>query len=193
MRLYVFLHDDASNLDACVLRRRTECPEHCGRFVKPVRWGAPLFGDSLLRPSPLSAEKIQIEWKELGKDVPFTASALSDGTLRFICLATVLLQPQELMPATILIDEPELGLHPFAVTILGGLMKSAASENQLIVSTQSVELVNEFEPEDLIVVDKRAGRSTFTRPESEKLSEWLEEYSLGDLWKKNILGGRPSI
>ncbi|MEJ5143456.1 AAA family ATPase [Gluconobacter albidus] len=189
----LFLRDDASNLAAFLLLLRTRYPEHYGRIVKTVRLVAPFFGDFLLRPSSFNTEKIQLEWTELGKDVPFTASALSDGTLRFICLATVLLQPQEMMPAAILIDEPELGLHPFAVTILGGLMKSAAIENQLIISTQSVELVNEFDLEDLIVVDKRAGRSTFARPAPEKVSEWLEEYSLGDLWKKNILGGRPGI
>jgi predicted ATPase len=188
----LFLRDDASNLAAFLLLLRTVHPEHYGRIVKTVRLVAPFFGDFLLRSSPLNAEKIQLEWTELGKDVPFTASALSDGTLRFICLATVLLQPQSLMPAAILIDEPELGLHPFAITVLGGLMKSAAVENQLIISTQSVELVNEFDLEDLIVVDKRAGTSTFVRPDPQKLSEWLDEYSLGDLWKKNMLGGRPS-
>lgn len=187
-----FLRHDASNLAAFLLLLRTNYPEHYGRIVKTIRLVAPFFGDFLLRPSPFNNDKIQLEWTEHGKDVPFTASGLSDGTLRFICLATVLLQPQELMPPTILIDEPELGLHPFAVTILGGLMKSAATEHQLIVSTQSVELVNEFDLEDLIVVDKRGGTSTFARPDSEKLSEWLEEFSLGDLWKKNIIGGRPS-
>lgn len=186
-----FLRDDASNLAAFLLRLRGNFPEHYGRIVKSIRLVAPFFGDFLLRPSTFNSEKIQLEWTEQGKNVPFTASELSDGTLRFMCLATVLLQPDEFMPAAILIDEPELGLHPFAVTILGGLMKSAAVENQLIISTQSVELVSEFDVEDLIVVDNRGGASTFTRPDAEKLSEWLEEYSLGDLWKKNILGGRP--
>lgn len=189
----LFLRDDASNLAAFLLLLRTRFPEHYGRIVKTVRLVAPFFGDFLLRPSPFNTEKIQLEWTEYGKDTPFTASALSDGTLRFICLATVLLQPQEVMPAAILIDEPELGLHPFAVTLLGGLMKSTATKRQMIVSTQSVELVNEFDLEDLIVVDKHAGRSVFSRPDPQKLSEWLDEYSLGDLWKKNILGGRPSI
>ena len=136
-------------------------------------------------------QKIQIEWTEAGQDVPFTASALSDGTLRFICLATVLLQPEAFMPATILIDEPELGLHPFAITMLGAMMKSTAQQHQIIVSTQSVELVNEFDAEDLIVVDKKGGASTFSRPSAESLGEWLQDYTLGELWKKNILGGRP--
>ena len=96
------------------------------------------------------------------------------------------------MPATILIDEPELGLHPYAIKVLANLIKSTAIDHQIIISTQSVELLNEFTLEDLIVVDKIKGGSTFTRLDSEKLSEWLDEYSLGELWKKNIIGGRPN-
>jgi len=187
----LFLRDDASNLAAFLLRLQQNFPEHYVRIVRTIRLVAPFFGDFLLRPGPLNGEKIQLEWTEQGKDVPFTASELSDGTLRFMCLATVLLQPDELKPATILIDEPELGLHPFAVTILGGLMKSASLEKQLIVSTQSVELVDEFDVEDLIVVDKRGGESLFVRPDPKTFAEWLEDYSLGDLWKKNVFGGRP--
>lgn len=186
-----YLRDDARNLAAFLLRLRDHHGEHYQRIVKAVSLVAPFFGDFHLRPTIDNKEKIQLEWTEQGQDEPFTASALSDGTLRFICLAAVLLQPGDFMPAAILIDEPELGLHPFAVSVLAGLMKSAAQEHQLIVSTQSVELVNEFDAEDLVVVDKRGGASVFKRPDAEALSEWLAEYSLGDLWKKNLLGGRP--
>lgn len=186
-----YLRDDARNLAAFLLRLKNHHEEHYGRIVKAIRLVAPFFGDFHLRPTVGNKEKIQFEWTELGQDEPFTASALSDGTLRFICLATVLLQPKVFMPAAILIDEPELGLNPFAVSVLAGLMKSASQAHQLIVSTQSVELVNEFDPDDLIVVDKRGGTSTFKRPETEALTEWLVDYSLGDLWKKNLLGGRP--
>jgi len=186
-----FVREDARNLAAFLLRLRDQHREHYQRIVMAVRLVAPFFGDFHLRPTAANKDRIQLEWTELGEDEPFAASALSDGTLRFICLATVLLQPLELMPATVVIDEPELGLHPFAVTVLAGLMKSAAERHQLIVSTQSVELVDQFELEDLIVVDKRSGSSTFTRPQPQALEEWLTEYSLGDLWTKNLLGGRP--
>ncbi|EFP66414.1 phosphate ABC transporter ATP-binding protein [Ralstonia pickettii] len=186
-----YLRDDARNLAAFLLRLKNHHDEHYQRIVKAIRLVAPFFGDFHLRPTVDNKEKIQLEWTEQGQDEPFTASALSDGTLRFICLATVLLQPEDFMPAAILIDEPELGLHPFAVSVLAGLMKSASQKHQLIVSTQSVELVNEFDAEDLIVVDKRGGASSFARPDAQALSEWLAEYSLGDLWKKNLLGGRP--
>jgi predicted ATPase len=186
-----FLRGDARNLAAFLFRLRSNHDEHYQRIVKAIRLVAPFFGDFYLRPTVNNSDKIQLEWTENGQDEPFTASALSDGTLRFICLATVLLQPEKFMPATILIDEPELGLHPFAITVLAGLMKSASNEHQLIISTQSVELVNEFGAEDLIVVDKRDGASTLKRPDTDELSEWLTEYSLGELWKKNLLGGRP--
>jgi predicted ATPase len=186
-----YLRDDARNLAAFLLRLKNHHDEHYQRIVKTIRLVAPFFGDFRLRPTVDNNEKIQLEWTEQGQDEPFPASALSDGTLRFVCLATVLLQPEDFMPKAVLIDEPELGLHPFAINVLAGLMKSAAQEHQLIVSTQSVELVNEFEADDLIVVDKRGGVSTFKRPDAEALAEWLADYSLGDLWKKNLLGGRP--
>lgn len=187
-----YLRDDARNLAAFLYRLSKHHESHYKRIVKAVQLVAPFFGDFHLRPLVDNKETIQLEWTEAGQDVPFTASALSDGTLRFICLTTVLLQPEEFMPATILIDEPELGLHPFAIAVLGSMIKSTAQKHQIIVSTQSVELVNEFDIEDLIVVDKHGGASTFKRPNSEALGAWLNDYSLGELWKKNLLGGRPT-
>jgi predicted ATPase len=124
--------------------------------------------------------------------VYMNAMSLSDGTLRFICLATVLLQPTELLPTSVIIDEPELGLHPYAIVILAGLVKQASAKMQLIISTQSVQLVDQFGLSDLVIVSLREGVSTFERPDIEGISEWLHEYSLGELWEKNILGGRPS-
>ncbi len=187
-----YLRDDASNLAAFLYRLKNHHEAHYNRIVKAIQLVAPFFGDFHLRPTVDNQENVQLEWTEAGQDIPFAASALSDGTLRFICLATVLLQPEKFMPASILIDEPELGLHPFAIAVLGGLIKSAAVQHQIIVSTQSVELVNEFDADDLIVVDKQGGASTFKRQNGEELSEWLADYSLGELWKKNLLGGRPT-
>ena len=187
-----YLRDDARNLAAFLYRLKIQHESSYRRIVKTIQLVAPFFGDFCLRPTIANPEKIQLEWTETGQDEPFTASALSDGTLRFICLATVLLQPKDLMPSTLLIDEPELGLHPYAITVLGALMRSASLEQQLIISTQSVELVNEFEPKDLIIVDKIGGSSRFKRLESASLTEWLEEYSLGELWKKNVLGCKLS-
>ncbi|MCL2591304.1 MAG: AAA family ATPase [Betaproteobacteria bacterium] len=187
-----FLRDDARNLAAFLYRLKFHHETHYRRIVETIQLVAPFFGDFHLRPTVGNEEKIQLEWTEDGQDVPFPASALSDGTLRFICLATVLQQPEKFMPATILIDEPELGLHPYAITVLAGLMKSVSEHHQLIVSTQSVELVSEFDAEDLIVADKQNEASVLRRLDTDILREWLDEYTLGELWKKNLLGGRPS-
>ena len=162
------------------------------QIVRTIQLVAPYFEDFVLRPNPLKPDSIRLEWKDKNSDVPFIASQLSDGTLRFICLATLLLQPISLMPETILIDEPELGLHPYAISLLASLIKKASVHKQIIVSTQSVELLNEFEAKDVIVVNHLDNQSVFSRLNSEQLQVWLDEdYSLGDLWKRNILGGRP--
>lgn len=132
---------------------------------------------------------IRLEWREAGSDYPILAHQLSDGSIRFICLATLLLQPTP--PSTIVVDEPELGLHPFAISVLASMMRSAASRTQLIASIQSVPLVNEFDPEDLVVVNRKEHETTFDRIGGDELSTWLDEYKLGELWQKNVLGGRP--
>jgi predicted ATPase len=114
---------------------------------------------------------------------------LSDGTLRFICLATLLLQPR--LPTIILLDEPELGLHPFAMQLLASLMRSASEKTQIIASTQSVTLANQFGWEDLVVVDQVANASVFRRLKEAEVASWLQQYKLGDIWEMNALGGTP--
>lgn len=186
-----WLRPDGANLAAYLYRLQEQFPDHYRRIVDTVRLVAPFFSDFQLRPNPLDPNSIQLEWNEKGSDFPFLGYQLSDGSLRFICLATVLLQPDELMPSTILFDEPELGLHPYAIELLASVMQQTAMMHQVIVSTQSVELLNHFEPKDVIVVDRESDQSTFTRLDPDKLSVWLEEYSLGELWKRNVFGGRP--
>ena len=186
-----FLREDGANLAAFLFRLQKNHPSHYKRIVRTIQMVAPFFGGFYLRPTPDNSDSIQLEWTEKEQDIPFKASELSDGTLRFILLTTVLLQPEEFMPSSIIVDEPELGLHPYAINVLAELIKSASNEHQLIISTQSVELVNQFDVEDLIVVDKQQGASTFKRLETDNFKEWLQDYSLGELWKKNLLGGRP--
>ena len=188
----LYLRPDARNLGAFLYLVKAQYPSHYDRIVKTIRLVAPFFGDFLLRPQPDNREQIELEWIEKGEDVPFKAHLLSDGTLRFICLATVLMQPEELQPETILIDEPELGLHPFAITLLASLLRSASTRRQVIVSTQSTDLLNEFSATNVIVADRSTGFTHLHRLDSEALKNWLNEYSLGELWHKNVLGGRPS-
>jgi predicted ATPase len=85
-----------------------------------------------------------------------------------------------------------LGLHPFAINKLAAMMKQAAVKgSQVIVSTQSVGLIDNFEPEDIITVDREDNQSVFRRLDSENLKDWLEDYTLGELWNKNVIGARP--
>ncbi|MGA1984490.1 MAG: AAA family ATPase, partial [Acidobacteriaceae bacterium] len=184
------LRPDAENLAAFLYRMREANPRTYTDIQDVVRLAAPFFDDFKLRPVPTNPDLIQLEWLQTNSDYPFRANQLSDGTLRFICLATALLQPNR--PATMLFDEPELGLHPYALVLLGDLFKRAAQQGtQLIVSTQSAALLNEFEPDDVVVVERHQAESTFRRLNSTGLSEWLQEYTLGELWQKNVLGGRP--
>jgi len=185
-----YLRPNAGNLAAFLYRLQQTQRSHYEAIRDTVRLVAPFFDDFILRPLPENENKIRLEWREPGSDYPFMAHHLSDGTLRFICLATLLLQPH--LPATILIDEPELGLHPYAIGVLASLMRSAATKTQLIVSTQSVTLVNQFEPEDLLIVENRERATVIERVDPARLSEWLEDYALGELWEKNVLGGRPT-
>ena len=188
----LYLRPDARNLAAFLSLLKLQHAKHYHRIVKTVRLVAPFFGDFLLRPQPYKEDQIELEWTEKGGDVPFKSHLLSDGTLRFICLATILLQPEALQPETILIDEPELGLHPFAINLLASLLRSTSKNRQIIVSTQSTDLLNEFSSSDVIVADRTEGFTTLQRLDSRALADWLSEYSLGELWQKNVLGGRPS-
>jgi predicted ATPase len=187
---YASLQEDGGNLSAFLYRLQQSKPRHFSMIEKVVQSIAPFFDSFYLQPDEINPQQIFLRWREKGFDQLFTAHNLSDGTLRMICLATLLLQPNP--PATIIIDEPELGLHPFAITKLAGLLQSVPESTQIIISTQSVNLVNEFSPDDIIVVQREDNHETiFIRQSEESLSVWLKDYSIGELWEKNILGGRP--
>lgn len=186
------LHENASNLAAFLYFLNLKFPQHFNRIEKTVRRIAPFFDCFNLRESQNLKGKIRLEWKEIGSEKSFTAHHLSDGTLRMICLTTLLLQPKlTVFPLAILIDEPELGLHPSALNILSGLIRSASKDYKIIISTQSTSFINQFSPEDIVVVERQDNQSTFKRLNSEALEDWLEEYTLGEIWEKNIIGGRP--
>lgn len=181
------LRPDARNLAAFLLRLREGEPKAYRRIVRAVQTVAPFFRDFLLAEEP--GGKIRLRWMQQGVDAIFPAEALSDGTLRYICLCVLLLQPDP--PALLTLDEPELGLHPHAVVQLADMLRSAAVRSQVVIATQSVTLLNQFSLNDLVVAEREDGATTLRRPDREALREWLEEYSLGELWEKNVLGGRP--
>ena len=186
------LRPDASNLAAYLYKMKDEHSDVYEKIRKVIRLAIPFFDDFVLKPRLLSTEEEQIRllWRQKDNDYSLWPSQLSDGSIRFICLTTALLQPDP--PSTIIIDEPELGLHPYAITLLGALLRSASNRMQVIVSTQSVPLLNEFSIDDLIVVEREDGASVFKRYDEEDFESWLKDYSIGELWEKNILGGRPS-
>ena len=188
-----FLRPDASNLAAYLYLLQETEPDSYQKIVEVIRLIAPFFKDFVLRPNPLSKNTIRLEWSERGSDTYYNAHSLSDGTLRFVSLVTLLLQPDYKFPTTILLDEPELGLHPYAITVLAGLLKSVSVRTQIIISTQSVTLVDQFAPEDIVVVDREDEQSVFRRLPTAEIENWLEDYSLGEIWEKNIIKGRPSV
>jgi predicted ATPase len=184
-----YLKGDASNLAAFLNYMKSDNEKHYDRIVKTIQLVVPYFKDFVLRPNPFNKSTIMLEWQDKNSDMIFNANDFSDGSLRFICLATLLLQPE--LPSLILLDEPELGLHPSAITLLGSLIRKASKKAQIIISTQSVNLVNEFEPQNILIVENKGGSSTFTRLDEGSLDSWLKLYSIGELWEQNVLGGKP--
>ncbi len=184
------LRDDASNIAAFLLHLRDKHRGSYDLIRDTVRLVAPFFDDFILESETKGPEEfVKLVWRQRGSDYPFKPYHLSDGTIRFICLATALLQP--VPPTTIVIDEPELGLHPYAIGILAGLIQSASQRTQVIISTQSPALLDQFKPEDVIVVNREQGHSTFSRLDAGELREWLDEYSMAELWQKDVLRAGP--
>jgi predicted ATPase len=183
-----YLRFDASNIAPFLLELRKNETKAYERIVESVRLVTPFFKDFILKPN--RQDKVRLRWRQNGSDYPLKPYHLSDGTIRFICLATALLQPH--LPSTMIIDEPELGLHPYAIEILAELIQAASQKIQLVVSTQSPALVDCFAPEDVVVVTRKKGASCFKRLDAKDLSAWLADYSLGDLWRKNVIAGGPT-
>lgn len=182
------LRPDAGNLAAFLLRLRESRSKSYRRIVRAVKAVAPFFRDFLLSEEP--GGKIRLRWTQEGVDAVFPAEALSDGTLRYICLCVLLQQPDP--PALLTLDEPELGLHPYAVVQLADMLRSVAVRSQVVIATQSVTLLNQFSLDDIVVVEREDGATVLKRPDRQALQGWLEDYSLGELWEKNVLGGRPT-
>lgn len=187
-----FLLPDARNIAPFLYFLRHKFPAAYHEIIQTIRNIAPFFHDFYLTPFGQAGDQsILLKWTHQGDDEPFSAQQLSDGTARFICLVTLLLQPDDLKPPLIILDEPELGLHPAALEVIAEIIQSISDHTQIICSTQSVTFTNHFAPEDLIIVDHVQGASHFSRPDKQKLDIWLQDYQMGDIWNKNLIGGRP--
>lgn len=187
----LYLQEDGGNLASILYRLKNtkELHSHYSDIVDAVRIIAPYFDDFVLEPDE---RRISLRWKQKNSDILFETFDFSDGTIRFIALATLLLSPLDMSPDTILIDEPELGLHPLALKILAEMMQAVARQRkQVIATTQSVTLINQFQPEDIIVADRKDNQSVFRRLNKKEVKDWLDEYALGEIWEKDIIGGTP--
>ena len=186
-----YLRDDAGNLAAFLYVMERNDPVCYRRIEDTIRLVFPAFGGFDLNPRATDSSKILLNWHEKDHaEYLLGPHQISDGTLRFMALATLFLQP--VLPNVIVLDEPELGLHPFAIVVLAALVRSAATRTQVILATQSARLVDEFQPSQIAVLeaDSRLG-TRCQRLSGDELSGWLEDYSLGELWEKNKFGGRP--
>ena len=184
----LYLKPDGRNLPAILFFIKQKHPKRYKKIENTVKLIAPFIDHFILEPNVLDENKVELRWSEASDvDSNFSAHRLSDGTIRFIALTTVLLQPKT--PEIIVIDEPELGLHPKAVSILAGMIKSTSRQAQVIISTQSVNMVDEFSPDEIIIVEREGGKNPtkLKRLNSGLLKTWLEDYTIGDLWERNIL------
>ncbi len=190
-----FLHSDGGNLAAFLyaMQNSTEDEKYYRRIIRYIRQIMPQFGDFDLQPSRLNKNKILLNWKEKDFNYLFGPHQISDGSLRFIAIATLLLQPVETLPSVIILDEPELGLHPSAISVLAAMAKAASKNCQILMATQSPRLVDEFHPDNILIVERNADKrcSEFKSLDEKKLADWLERYSMSELWEKNVIGGRP--
>lgn len=190
-----YLRSNAGNLAAFLygIKHQKGGEPYYERIVRYVRQVMPQFGDFIMEPSVTDSNYISLDWREIGSDHIFNVNQISDGTLRFIALATLLLQPAKSMPSLIMIDEPELGLHPAAISILAGMIKKASETSQVVVATQSPDLLDKFSADKVVVIERNESRRTsvFRQLSCKELEEWEDEYTTSELWEKNVIGGRP--
>ena len=184
-----YLRENGANLAAFLLYSEKWHPASFKRILYTIQLALPFIGDLKVSPTDREGNYTQLRWEHKDKNKTYYASALSDGALRFIFMATLLLQPTP--PPILIIDEPELGLHPSAIGVLASMIKVASEKSQILIATQSPQLLDYFEPEDILVAERENEATIYKRLNKEDLSTWLADYSLSELWDMNIFGGRP--
>ena len=190
-----YLRGNAGNLAAFLyaMNAKEETRPYYKRILQHIREVIPGFGDFELQPTALNSEYIKLDWMEKGSSYRFGPHQLSDGSLRFMAMTALMLQPPQTLPGLIILDEPELGLHPAALSSLAGMVKNAARKSQIILATQSPRLVDEFEAAEIMVLERheQTRATQVHRLDESSLKNWLERYTLSELWEKNVLGGKP--
>lgn len=185
-----YLYSNGANLSAFLYDIKEEEKIVYNKIVKTIQSIAPYFLDFYLIPN--SEGFVKLQWKDKFSETIYGVNDFSDGTIRFIALSVLFMQPN--LPDTIILDEPELGLHPAAIAKLAGMIKSVSTRGcQVIIATQSTDLISHFSPDSIITVDQIDGCSKFNRLNADKLHEWLDDYTIDDLWKRNIIvTGQPN-
>lgn len=184
------LYADAGNLSAVLLDLRSQSPNDYASIVRTLQAVLPWFEDFELEPD--GRKGVLLRWRMVGRgEYIFGPGQLSDGSLRIMAMVTLLLLPMDRQPDVIILDEPELGLHPAAEQVIAGLIKHASRICQVLISTQSATFIDHFSADDVVVVECDNGVSRFTRQSQDSLKGWMEHYTLSQIWSKNLIGGRP--
>ena len=186
-----WLMPDAANLAAVLHRLKLQNEGIYGQIVATIRQIAPFFDDFDLEPTGAGNSNVILNWRHRESDLIFGPHQLSDGTLRAMCLISLLMQPADQLPLLIVVDEPELGLHPYALNVVASLFRAASRHARILISTQSSAFLDGFDADDVVVVERAGEASRFVRPDGERLREWLEDYTIGEVWDRNIIGGGP--
>jgi predicted ATPase len=202
-----YLKSDGANLSAYLYMLKQVYPEYYHRIIRYIQMIMPFFDTFILEKEKLNPNKIMLKWKEKNSDLVFYPHQLSDGSLRIMILITLLLLPEQEMPSLIILDEPEPGVHSSGIEIIASLIQQASLHSQIILATQSSELLDFFEVNDVVVVNRpeitieetsqrisltnKEKQTIYNRLDQNSLKEWLQDYTLSELWSKNVLGGRP--
>ena len=184
-----WLRSDGANLAAVLLRLQENDITRYKLITRQISRVLPTFGDFVLQPA---YGKVELRWRGKYGDKTFGAHLTSDGSLRLFCLLTLLNLPKEALPDVLFLDEPELGLHPHAITLVSEMLKRLKHDRQVIIATQSPYMVDCFDLEDVIVADLKGGATSLRTMPRAQYQEWLDdEYQVSDIWLKEMIGAAP--
>ena len=182
------LWPNGGNLAAVLYRMQNEDARRYEEMCDQINWILPVFERFAIEEEN---GQVILRWRAKNSDQVTGANLTSDGSLRCFALMTLLSLPSAQLPHVIFLDEPELGLHPTAIAVVAGMIRSLATERQIVIATQSSLLVDEFDLDEIRVLDLKDGQTHLRTLDSAQYEEWLRDYSTGELWRKNLLGGRP--